>query len=309
MKKNIAIFLLFFVILSLKNFVYAKTYSLTIYPSLNEVNLTRGDSYTYYINLYNSENIPVAINVYAQNFGVAGLNGNVSFIEDKSKLQSASWFHFKNTSLVLYPYETVKYPVTVDVPQNAYPGGHYVSIFFQKVNSIKSTPSVGVIPRIGSLFFITVGGNVYYNAQIKKISILSSLFHIGNTYFPLFSMNNIKTSTIIKNLSNDYIVEKGKVYLENTFNLNKTKYSLPKHIILQNEARYLNSVIDANIGIGTYKVYTAIDYGYNQKVIVSKNIIIIPLFFLLLTFFIIFFTLVIILINIIFNFIKSIYEK
>jgi hypothetical protein len=288
--------------------IYAKTYSLSIYPSLNKVNLNRGDNYKYYINIYNSEKVPIALKVYAQNFGVSGLSGNVSFIEDKSKLQSASWFKLKNTSIILYPQETLRYGVNIVVPKNAYPGGHYVSVFFQKVNSIKSNPSVGVIPRIGSLFFITIGGNLYYNAKIQKNEIKTNIFHIGKTYFPFFKMSNFSVLTEVKNLSNDYITEKGQVYINNSFDIKKVLSVIPTHILLQKEVRNFNSSIKNSLSLGNYKIYTSINYGYNEKVIYSKNIVVIPIYIILLTIMSLLFILYILTIEfVMFIFVRSLY--
>jgi hypothetical protein len=311
MKKFIFLFTLILSSTVFVHSVYAKESSLTIYPSLTEININRNDNYTEYVNIYNSGSKPIALKVFAQNFGVTGLNGSVDFINDKSKFASSSWFHFKQTLIAMAPYETLHFPVDIKVPNNAYPGGHYVAVFFQKINNINKNKSIAIVSRIGALFFLSVGGNVYYDAKLTNIDLKSNVLHLGNFYFPFISMNNFDVISTIKNLSNDYIIENGSIYLDKSNNQRKTISNIPQHIILQKEKRKIVSNVKESLSFGQYNIYSSIRYGYNQGSIDSKSIIILPIYFIILTSLVILFILYIVTFKkkFLFKYIKEKYEK
>ena len=209
------------------------------------------------------------------------------------------------------PYETLHFPIDIKVPNNAYPGGHYVAVFFQKVNSLNKNQSIGVVSRIGALFFLSVGGNVYYNAKLTGIDLKSNVPHLGNFYFPLISMNNFDVISTVENIGNDYIIENGIIYLEKSNNQKKTISNIPQHIILQKEKRKIMSNVKESLSFGQYSIYSSIKYGYNQGSIDSKSIVILPIYLIILTSVAILFILYIITFKrkFLFNYLKEKYEK
>ncbi len=257
----------------------------TIYPSLNIITLDRGSQIIKYVTFYNNTRAPIAIKVYAQNFGTVGLNGNISFFVDKSRLASASWFSFPNLNYAVPPKGTIDVPIEIKVPKDATPGGHYVTVFFQSLNTEKLNSNVGVISRLGSLFFITIGGNINYNSRINNISIKTNTLHFSNFYFPLFNIPTINTETVIQNLGNTYINEHG--YLSVKSSGKSKNFNLPVHLILQNEKRILDKNIAYNFNIGSYTISSTLLYGYNQRSKIIKNIYIIPIYLIILLTFLI----------------------
>lgn len=269
----------------------------TIYPSLNTITLDRGSLVTEHVTFYNNTKTSVLIKVYAQNFGTVGLNGNTTFFVDKSRLASASWFSFPNLNYSVPPKGTIDIPIKIKIPLNAAAGGHYVTVFFQSSNIQKSNSNVGVISRLGSLFFITINGNIFYNSKINDISLESNVPHFANFYFPLFNISSINTKTIVQNLGNTYINEHGYLKIQNTGGGGGKSFSLPEHLILQNEKRILDKNIGYNFNIGAYKISSTLIYGYNQRSISIRNIYVIPIYLIILLTFLLGFCILIIVKN------------
>lgn len=243
-----------------------------ISPSLNTITLDKGSFVRDYVTFYNNTLFPMAIKVYAENFGTVGLNGNTSFFIDKSTLSASSWFSFKKLDYAISPKSNIKIPIYIKVPLDARSGGHYVSVFFQSLSIEQSNSNVGIVPRLGSLFFITIGGNINYNSRINSVSIKTNIPHFSNVYFPLFNISNINIKTIVQNLGNTYINEHGYLNVQNMLRDNSKSFNLPAHLILQNEKRALDKNISYSFNMGSYRISSTMIYGYNQK---SKNITVI----------------------------------
>ncbi len=283
-KAVLVIFIIVFLILPKDSYAQGVNAKLqeTIYPSLNNITLDKGSLVTKYVTFYNNTLFPMAIKVYAQNFGTVGLNGNIAFFIDKSALSSSSWFSFKNLNYAIPPKSRINIPVYIKVPLNAIPGGHYVTVFFQSLSIERSNSNVGVIPRLGSLFFITINGNIFYNSRINNVSLESNIPHFSNFYFPLFNIPSINTRTVVQNLSNTYINEHAYLKVQSLSEDKVESFNLPQHLILQNEKRILNKNIGYNFNIGAYKISSTLLYGYNQRSKDITSIYVIPIYLIIL---------------------------
>ena len=83
-------------------------------------------------------------------------------------LNISSWVRFSSPQLSLKGRESKDVNVTITVPKNAEPGGHYASVVW--VPTVSDTSAVKVESRVASLLLITVAGKTTTAGSIKSFA-------------------------------------------------------------------------------------------------------------------------------------------
>ena len=169
-KKNeiVAGFILISLILGL-NLVMAQqpvSTHLAVSPEKFELKLQRGQHLEDEIIIFNKSNVALPIEARVLNFTAEEQTGTIQFyggdaegqgIDDIS-FNPRKWITLKNPNFILVPGENEKVNVSIDIPQNAEPGGHYAVILFEpRLPSFyfeEGQPRA--IPVIGVLFLFSV---------------------------------------------------------------------------------------------------------------------------------------------------------
>ncbi len=107
---------------------------------------------------------------------------------------SSPWFTLERSEIVIPPKVTEQIVIIITIPKDALPGGHYTGVFFEPLQSRgqKSTVSY-TSSQVGSLFGITVAGDIKYDALIKEFSTKSKLSEFGPIEFTATIKNQSDT--------------------------------------------------------------------------------------------------------------------
>ena len=170
---------------------------------------------------------------------------------------ASPWFTVDRDSLTVPPKGQAQLIVIIQIPKDALPGGHYAGIFFQPVppGGLKTNVSY-VSSQVGSLFGITVAGNIKYGAVIKDFKVGQSLYEFGPVSF----------TTTIENQSDTHISPKVDVKIHDLFGRELADTKLDAVNIFPFTSRTLSGQWDTVWGLGRYSATLTAAYGPNGDV-------------------------------------------
>ncbi len=134
--------------------------TITVSPGTFELDVLGGESITREILLRNETNLPLPIKVKTITFDAADETGGMTFFDDTSagELSAQNWLKPDRKEFILDAKQTIFLPVTVAVPTEALPGGHYVVMLFepQLPSFYFADNATKVVPVVGVLFLFNV---------------------------------------------------------------------------------------------------------------------------------------------------------
>ncbi|MFC1662639.1 hypothetical protein ACFL04_00535 [Patescibacteria group bacterium] len=176
-------------------FVAESAQALTLIPPSTEIGAVPGQKIDVEIKLFNEEQVPKIVFSDVTNFTASGETGSPTYSFDAEPFGIATWFEVLEGPLSIEPGQRVTIPVTINVPADAEPGGHYAALFFgsdpDKDNN-NEAPQLAIGQKLGTLFLVRVDGDIVEGGAIatfglaegkKKLSHLPATFEVrfGNT--------------------------------------------------------------------------------------------------------------------------------
>lgn len=260
-----------------------KAEGVTVSPPLSEYEVEPGESITKTIKLTNPIDKQVTLYLSAFDFRARSETGEPDFLQPTSEERSyslASWITFSKSFVILEPEEVEAFVYTINVPQDAEPGGHYGVVFFStKAPEIEGEQSQVVISSmVGSLILVKVPGFIVENGKVEEFSA------------PWFSTKApIDFITRIANLGNIHFRPQGTIEIKNwrgksvdTISINETNGNvLPESIRRFEESWNPESSFFGPIGM--YKAELSLTYGESQKGLTETVIFwVIPIWLIIL---------------------------
>lgn len=169
---------------------------------------------------------------------------------------------FPQESFVLKLGERARIPVTITVPSDAEPVGYYGSVLVStvqpSVSGTEGAPRSPIIARVGSLIFLTVGGDVVREGSTKSIGIVgdSSFFQAGPIDFFILFENTGSVHT------NPY----GEVSITNMFGEEVGFLELEPWFVLPKSLRSREVSWNREFLLGRYEVTARINRGYDDVI-------------------------------------------
>jgi hypothetical protein len=180
---------------------FGDDYSLVLQP---------GQTTQVVLEVRNPTSTPIAIQSIAKDF-IIGDDGEtplpVDDVNVSNRWSLANWLTITPNNTVIEARKTANVLVTIQVPNDALPGGHYAMILHKPATSNASNGSSGasVSTQVGTLLYVVVDGDITENAAISDFS-----FKKFSEFGPVdynFTFNNESSmhvrpeiSIVIKNL-------------------------------------------------------------------------------------------------------------
>jgi hypothetical protein len=140
-------------------------------PVFSLVNVNPGSSATRKLTLNNKSALPLTVAIETRGFTATDDHGGSDFPNSKSGPQH--WFSFSPSSFQIGPHSAQDITTTIKVPLDAVSGGQYASVFFvasAPPDPLGKATQVNFSARIGTFFFMTVGGNIQSNGEVTRFS-------------------------------------------------------------------------------------------------------------------------------------------
>lgn len=166
---GIAIGLLFF------NGVFAQEgkVGLTISPLTFELTANPSESSTNEIKVSNPTENTISVKMEVEDFTAMGETGEVKVEEIENETYSLkSWVAINPAEFVLEPKEQKFVNFTINVPENAEPGGKYGSILATIAGAQGEEPvSMTITQKVGALVLLSVSGEIKEDLAVKEFSV------------------------------------------------------------------------------------------------------------------------------------------
>lgn len=213
-------------------------------------------------------------------FVAAGEDGTPKVILDNNTpdpYSMRSWV-VPPASVSLVPRQIQTLPVTINIPANASPGGHYAVIRFTGTAPSLTGTGVSLSASLGALVLLTVSGNIVNNLSLASFTVS----HNGKTG-SIFQSGPLDFSVRLKNSGNVHELPTGQIAIKDMFGrkLASLNVNLPPKNVLPSSIRKFDSSLDSSvIGnkrlFGRYKAELTMTYGKDQKVTGSLSFWVIP---------------------------------
>jgi hypothetical protein len=115
------------------------------------------------------------------------------------------------SNITLNPHQRLYFNVYIGVPTSAASGGYYGLIRFENVN-LTNTANVGEIASTGTLFLITVPGNL-----IQKINLVQFAVEQNNQPTSFVNSGNLQIVTRLDNVGNIHLQPFGTIEVKSMF--------------------------------------------------------------------------------------------
>jgi hypothetical protein len=234
--------------------VYAQEIQRTITlinPNISH-QLNPGESAEGTTKIVNESSVPLTFEVGIQDYVVNDAKGTPQLLPPNTlnnKYSGASWIVASPNIFTLEPGATQVINYYLRVPADAKPGGHYAALVYEPVNQDQTEGTGGSInTQLGSLFYITVNGDVNINAQVSKF--FTSVLH---------EFGPVKVFTELKNMSDLHIMPKGSITVTGLF-FNESQ-SLEERNIFPETVRAYENTFGSMFMIGPYNAKLAASYG------------------------------------------------
>lgn len=169
---------------------------------------------------------------------------------------ASPWFTLERDELVLAPKTTEQLTVIITIPKDALPGGHYSGVFFEPITSRGQKLTISyTAAQVGSLFGITVPGDIKYDALIKDFKVKNYLSEFGPINF----------ETIIENQSDTHIRPVSTIVIHDMIGRKLANLALNELNIFPYASRNLTGTWDTVWGFGRYTATLSLTYGPNLE--------------------------------------------
>lgn len=242
---------------------------LIVYPARQFLELSPGEKTAVTVNFVNQSDQPISGFVKIVDFIVRDNQGTPEFIENTEaapeKYAAASWFKSEYDRVTLPSNEKVSIQAQITVPANANPGGKYVAFYFQTQgpqfnpqDTLKYEAGTGISPRLASLIYIKVKGDIKENAFVTRFQANSF-----QEYGP------IEVETEILNRGDYHITPKGAVSLTNPFGKLVDQQMLKEQNIFPDTSRFFKNNLGKKWLIGRYRLDLNATYGEGGKALTA----------------------------------------
>jgi len=172
--------------LILTNLVFAQATGITISPLTFELTANPGDTLSNTIKIYNPTDNATSIKIETEDFHPIGETGQVVVEPEVEMTYSLKrWVKTEPTEFTLEPRESKFVDFTIEVPENAEPGGKYGSVLASTTGVIgEKITGAALAQKVGALLLLTVAGEVKEELAIREF-IAPSFLEYGPVPFTI----------------------------------------------------------------------------------------------------------------------------
>lgn len=243
--------------------------ALEISPPVLTLTADPGETVKTRVLIRNVSRTDLVVSGEANDFVAAGEDGTPKVLleeTEKSPYSMKEWI-FTPTQLTLVPREIKTMNITIKVPSDASPGGHYGVIRFTGTPPNLEGQGVSLSASLGSLILLSVNGDVTEHLAIDEFSINKS--GKSGKIFNSLPLNFVER---IKNDGNVHERPGGSIVITNMFNKNVATFSYnpAARYILPGSTRKFEQPVDKTLVankrlFGKYTAKLTVAYGEGEN--------------------------------------------
>lgn len=146
--------------------------ALTISPPRFELDANPGSKILQTIKLFNETEEARGFYPSLQDFTARGEAGEPGWVEEPTEFGLSPWIKIGTGPISLGPQERKEIQFSIEVPDDAEPGGHYAAIMFstQPPEVMQGATPIAIAGKVGSLVLLRVGGEVIENGKLVEFN-------------------------------------------------------------------------------------------------------------------------------------------
>lgn len=247
--------------------------ALEIAPPVIYLTANPGQTITTQIFLRDISSGDLIVTGQTNDFVASGEDGTPKVIlnDDSNNPYSLKSWVVPPASLNLVPHEIKTMNITVNVPANASPGGHYGVIRFTATPPSLKDTGVSLSASLGSLVLLTVNGNIRHDLVLKDFSVSH-----GGTTGTLFESGPVSFTERLQNTGNVHEQPSGEISVTNMFNkpVGSVGINHPPKNILPSSTRKFEQALDSSV-IGNKKLFgrykASLKITYDKKTLTATK--------------------------------------
>ncbi|MEO8785135.1 MAG: hypothetical protein ABI221_02360 [Candidatus Saccharimonadales bacterium] len=181
----------------------AASQSITLSPTSRTLTIQPGDQATGQLKVLDQGTNALNLKLYTTPYHVSGEEYDQSFTPLPGAPNVASWFKLSQSQATLAASSELDVNYTINVPAGT-PAGGYYAVAFAEASGQSNGSKTGVIvsQRVGTIFYLTVGGNLeakgsiltWKSSFLQKPPLTASLrvANPGNIHFPVNFTTTVK---------------------------------------------------------------------------------------------------------------------
>jgi ribosomal 30S subunit maturation factor RimM len=229
---------------------------LMLSPEIFELQLEKGEVYNEKVKICNKGEMAIPFEAITSNFSAEEISGTTLFYDNLSDnndeendilFNPRKWMKIENPNFILDPQETASIKFTISVPENAENGGYYTVIFFEpKISSsgniYQNESGISVVPKIGTLFLISVGKREKL-ADVSFLTIsefsIPEKFHLKKLEDSVINITGLVSTAYAETIKTFSVVETSQLQFNLKIKNNDTYHTKPfgKLAILSNNGK------------------------------------------------------------------------
>lgn len=234
-------------------------------PLKLEMPTAPGGSLTENITIINQFPRPLTIKAYVMDFKINKNNSFEFYPPGYETYSCASWIALSETNFTLAGSQEKKVALTLNVPQNAEPSGHYAVVFFESVGKPLGKETTGVVTqgRIGTLVLQYTPGQEKKSGRIDEFHVPKYTWSAPKNF--LFGGTQpVPWRMVFENRGNMHINLESNVEILGG-NGKSVYVSKPQRItVLPNTRRELSSNWDKAPTFGSFKAVLRTSYSDSE---------------------------------------------
>jgi hypothetical protein len=243
----------------------ATTGNMIIGPGKTELLLSPGDSYTIEVTATNTTGETKIVKFTTEDLAASNdPNTLLEFLGDKKGPYSLKdYVKPEADTVTLEAGQRVRMPVTINIPENAAPGGLYGSIMVAAENlptettveSGKVAGQVSLITRVAVLLFVRIEGDVLESSYLKTFTSDKNFYEKGPVTFNITSANT----------GNVYLSPHGLIEIKDMLGRTVDSREIEAWFTLPKSERTREILWNSNFLLGRYTAVLSLYRGYMNE--------------------------------------------
>lgn len=182
--------------------------AISVGPAIVETEVEAGSISDFSFVVTNEERTTLSYVLSMQKFIPQGEEGRTTFLPESDTSGLPEWIFLEAPTLTLRSGESRRMTVSLRVPNDAAPGGHYAAIFLTQTNVDTSAgQNVAAIPRIGILVFATIKGALNERLVLREATVDQDIY----------SSLPVRFRMSIENQGNIHVQPEAQIAISNIF--------------------------------------------------------------------------------------------
>lgn len=238
---------------------------LEISPPLIDLKADPGQTITTQVKVRNVTKDTLVVKAQYEDFVAGDEEGHAKVLldeKDKSPYSIKDWLNTPS-SVTLASGERKTVDISIVVPKDASPGGHYGIVRFTGAPPELEDSGVSLSASIGTLILVNVSGNVTQSAKIVELFTSQKGKKAG-----FFEYGPVSITTRLENTGNIHFKPKGTVQVTNMLgkNVYVGQFNSDNRNVLPGSIRRFEQTLDKKLMFGRYKVRADVVYGTDNQI-------------------------------------------